>query len=509
MNVSSYLELYLDIFGWLMYDQIWDVMNSSGIVNIPIIGMLVKNIWQPLYKQPVAEASTTTLRAIELDTLKMFTVIVLAAQPYLTLDFNGLSYTMACSATASTTAAKPGSTGTTFDSSFTTATLGGNTAKVPIWWYGVLAISTGFDDAVVASIPCSADIRLMTYKMQNARVKDPLLRRQVQLFYNDCYSWAMSRYLDTATTTPSAYPVEDLYWLGSSEFTNNFYQNQRASENIPGFSFSPTRDLEYDTSIEIPAYGKPTCKEWWTGQNAGDPKYGLRQALVNQIDTPLLTNIKTTVASISGKTQSEVEDIAVKTLINREHSYFNGLHNLQNYNDRHLDALNSAAGTAGSIFESWSFYPKMYMVKMAAPILQACVLMVIYTLLPFVILFSSYDIGTMMFMSVVIFSVKFWTVLWAIAHWLDNHLIEALEPSWYQMEIANNLVPEMMINFVTGLLFVALPIFWSGLLGWAGFAVGSAVNNLVDNGFTQAKTTGESGTKKITGIAKKGISKIK
>jgi hypothetical protein len=507
MNVSSYLELYLSLFGWILFDQIWDIMTASGLAYLPFVGMLLKNIVQPMYKQDFKEASSASLRTIELDIFSMLTVVVLATQPLITMDFTSLSYTKACSVSAAAVA--PGSTGTTYDKTFTEAAIGGNTAQVPIWWYGVLALSAGFDDAVINSIPCSADIRLNTYKMQNARVKDPALRRQVQLFTNDCYSYAMSRYLESPTVNASPYPADDLYWLGSSQFTNDFYNNQRASESIPGFNYSATRDLEYDTAIETPTYGKPTCNEWWTGTHASDPKYGLRQALLKQIDATHFDNFNSIFASLTGKTKTDAEDIAIKTLINREKSYFNGLHNLQNYNDRGLDVVNSGAGTLGGVLESISFYPKMYMVKVAAPILQASVLMIIYTLLPFVILFSSYNMGVMVFMSVAIFSVKFWTVLWAIAHWLDNHLIVALKPDWVQLlETAqNNLVAEMVINFVTGGLFIALPLFWSGVLGWAGFKVGSELSSFTGQSFSQANDAGASGGKSMVNFAQSSVKK--
>ena len=62
---------------------------------------------------------------------------------------------------------------------------------------------------------------------------------------------------------------------------------------------------------------------------------------------------------------------------------------------------NSAAATAGAVLESVSFYPAMYMMKMAAPIIQAVVLMLIYMLMPFYFWFSSYDVGKVIFMSII------------------------------------------------------------------------------------------------------------
>lgn len=509
MSVSSYLELYLSVFGWRMFDSLWDILTSTGLAYLPFIGMLLRNSILPMYKQDFKEASTTSLRGIELDVALMLTVVVLATQPVLDLTLTNLSYTKACSGTA---AVSGGTTGTTYDTSFSTATLGGSQAQVPIWWYGVLAISNGVNDAAIASIPCSADIRLLTYKMHNSTLTDPRLRNQVQLFYNDCYQYAMGRFLDTQTAYPSTLPTEDLYWPGSTFLQNTFYDQKRASTGIPGFPYSATRDLEYDPAIEIPTYGKPTCNEWWNGTGASTPADGLRQAILNQYDPALLTDVETTVTGMTAKTQTEVDDIAVKTLINKEQAHFNGLENLPNYNDTGHFLINGISGSIGSVIESLSFYPKMYMVKVAAPIIQAMVLMIIYTLLPLILVISSYDIGVMTTLSIILFSVKFWTVLWAITHWLDNHLLVALQPgAWYQFHqlVNGNItsIPETMINFVTGLMFVGLPIVWSGMLSWAGVRVGNEISEFSKDNFGQANATGASGVSVARDTIVRGLKK--
>ena len=48
MSVSSYLELYLAIFGWYMFDQIWVILKETGLAYLPFIGMFLKNIEKKL-----------------------------------------------------------------------------------------------------------------------------------------------------------------------------------------------------------------------------------------------------------------------------------------------------------------------------------------------------------------------------------------------------------------------------------------------------------------------------
>lgn len=503
MGVSSYLEIYLTQFGWTVYDAFWDLLVDTGLAYLPFIGMILRNIAEPITSQEAKDASATSLRRVEADAVKMFAVLVIAVQPYMTVSYNNLSYNKACNPGGN--AAVGGNTGKTYDTTFTAAMLGGNNAKVPIWWYAVLAVTGGINDAAIVGIPCTANIRLMSFSIDNARVKDPQLRRQVQMFYKDCYRHAMAMYLDHNQQLPNNLSPDDLNWLGSQFFLNGTYQTTRASATVPGFTYDPNRDLEYDPRVYIPVDGKPTCQQWWTG-NGHANGIGLREALADQIDPGALTTFKQYVANKTGMAQNEVENIAIKTLISREETAFNGLQNLNRYNNAGLaNIANSAGATIGSFMEAMSFYPALYAMKVAAPIIQAVVLMLIYALMPLYFWFSSYQPDKIIFMSIIVFSVKFWTVLWAIANWLDNNLIEAIKPSWYNLQLTNNMLVEMIIDFVIGGMFVVMPLFWSGLLTWAGFTIGNQMTGAFDKTIKPAGSAGSKGGQTATNASTKGL----
>ena len=146
MSVSTYLELYLTLFGWHMYSVFWDIILDTGVAYMPFVGMFLRNIVEPIKSQDAKDASITSLKRIELDIFMMFTVIVLAVQPFMTINYGGLNYTKSCSKVGAVAAGK---TGTTYDTSFTKATLGGGTVQTPIWWYAVLSITGGFNDAAI------------------------------------------------------------------------------------------------------------------------------------------------------------------------------------------------------------------------------------------------------------------------------------------------------------------------------------------------------------------------
>ncbi len=124
------------------------------------------------------------------------------------------------------------------------------------------------------------------------------------------------------------------------------------------------------------------------------------------------------------------------------------------------------------------------------------ILMMVYLFLPFILVFSSYRIGTMIFISIVIFSIKFWTVLWAVSHWLDNNLLTSLNPeAWYQI-LGLPSTAEMVIDFTTATLYIVMPFFWTSTLAWAGYKAGAGISNSLEKASAPSSNAGEKGGNK-------------
>jgi hypothetical protein len=510
MFVSSALELYLALFSWHLYSVFWDIGVETGLAYLPFIGVLFRNFFEPQRSQEAKDASGTSLRRMELDLFVIFTVIVLATQPLIPISYSGMNFTRACtsSGAAASTTGSAGSTGTTYDTIFTSANLGGATQHIPIWWAAVNALSNGFNNAAILGIPCTADIRLMRYTVNNTPIKDARTRSQIQLFFNDCYFPALGEYLDRQDIHTTQMNSEDLNWVGSDYLLNTVYPKYRAKKPVYGFSYDRDRDLEWSES-NPPLDGKPTCAQWWTGQGHF-ANQGLRQQILSQMETTALTVLQTNVSAATSQTSADIDDIIIRTLINREEGTFKGLRNLEAYTDKNLQgAVTHTAGQFGAWLESVTFYPRMHMVKAASPIIQAVVLMLLVILLPFIIVFSSFKISTIIFMSIVFFAVRFWTVLWAIAHWLDNNLLAALSPGWFNFDKPGTLVADDIIGFVTAMLYIVMPLFWLGALSWVGFRVGGAISDVSKPLNQQAGNAGQTGGNTAKLAANKGINKLK
>ena len=53
------------------------------------------------------------------------------------------------------------------------------TVNIPVWWYAVLAMTSGFNHAVVEGLPAASDLRTFEQQAHLATIADPRLRQEV------------------------------------------------------------------------------------------------------------------------------------------------------------------------------------------------------------------------------------------------------------------------------------------------------------------------------------------
>ena len=112
---------------------------------------------------------------------------------------------------------------------------------------------------------------------------------------------------------------------------------------------------------------------------------------------------------------------------------------------------------------------------------QALILLSIYALLPMIVVLSRYSLSMMVVGAMAIFKVKFWNVLWYLAMWVDQNLIQSMYPdvNVFLQIFANpgeHDAKRMLLNMITTSLYLGLPLLWSGMMAWAGVKVGRSVD---------------------------------
>lgn len=491
MSVDSYLELYSTMFGWMFYGVMWDVLVATGIVYLPFLGILIDYWREPASESPHRISTGVSLRKIEQEMLVALIVVVIAGQPvsFTPLVSTELSYT------PPPTISNPNPPAIAFGSSestFGTEGFAGADAQVdvPMWWYAVMAFTSGFTHAVIEGLPRANEIRHAAQLVRLATIEDPRLRKEVANFFSSCYVPARSKFLRDRPSTPAVESILNRYghadtdWIGSHVYrdTPGYYDTFRAAKPVEDWSYDSSRDTEYDPT-RPPSYGRPYCRNWWAASSAG-----LRQKLVDAADSsaPGFASLFYRLAPALA-TEKRLDILARSALFHTPDTWTNndlgkGVNHaggVAGAIERHLRGL---AYTIGSIPVFSVFSVVVTGLIAVAPMFQAMVLMGIYALLPLIVVFSRYSSTILISGGLAIFSVKFWTVLWYLAQWVDQNLITAMYPDVdmlfeFVTNSSEHTTKRMVLNFVTSCLYIGLPILWSAMLAWAGIRVGNSLDS--------------------------------
>lgn len=507
LNVDSYLELFTTLFGWAFYGVLWDVLVGTGIVYLPFLGILIDNWRDPAEGGEFGTVSALSLRRMEIELYLALTVVVLAGQPssLTALDAGTLQYS------PPPTIREPNpvtaSVGNS-NSSYGNNGFAGSpdTVNLPMWWYAVLAASSGINHAVIEGLPNSADLRTFEQQARLATIADPVLRAEVSQFFSDCFVPARSRYQSQAPISPLIdqllleYGASDPDWLGSHLYreVNGFYDHYRATDPVSGWAFNPLRDSEYDVG-DPPQWGRPHCDAWW-----GDDDVGLRRRIIDEADATSggLSGLIVAIApNLAGEKQLDAVTKAV--LANAPATWSNN--DLVSNNTAFSGVVGSAQqwakgslATGGVVVASALFSVTMSAILQGLPMVQAILLLGIYALLPLLVVLSRYSLSVLMTGAMAIFTVKFWSVLWYLALWVDQNLILSMYPdvNIFLQIFANpgeHDSKRLLLNMITTSLYIGLPLLWSAMMAWAGIHVGRSLSTAVSPLNRTAEDAGRQG----------------
>lgn len=483
MAVDSTLELYTTLFGWLFYNSIWEVLAATGIVFLPFVGILIDAAVDSYMKEESESAGATSLRLMEVQVFVAFFVVLLTGVPAMPLTASELSFSpKAVIGTLAQPTETPADNQTTYGGTVSFVDYP-NQVDLPVFWYLVLSFSAGFNRAVMEDVPAAVDLRDYIYRLGDVKIDNPAIQNEVNDFFRDCFVEARSKYLrerpDTAQTAAllNQYGRTDPDWIGSRLYLNvDGYYNALRSDSIrEGFPYSQLRDVEWDVT-NSPTFGKPYCSEWWT-----DSSHGLAQKILDQTGGMDLTAAAAEPAWDAGQRRDAVIRAALLNSSPRwttrgyDFAYGNLVHFGSQGQEGIVASVQNAAeqGLAayGLARESLTFAAFLRIFLESAPMIQALILMGLYSLMPFFVLMSRYKLSIFIIGALILFIVKFWTTLWFFAWWVDQNLIRALYPDPGSITTLFNIdmtVKRIVLNFLTGMMYIGFPMLLSIYLSFAG-----------------------------------------
>ncbi|KMK85814.1 conjugal transfer protein TraG N-terminal domain-containing protein [Pectobacterium brasiliense] len=494
---TDYLEYYLTLVSWVVHNGIWAVLVSSGVFVLPFVAIIIDE-WLRSRTEGADEGNKGVLSSMRIENRVWVAIVVVmfAGIPFIDVDLNTIRYDQARSAQCQISVPQPEDTG--WSQSF--STLNNQSAKVPVWWAFMHALSRAITGASVAAIPCGTDLRQMRMEINATRIDDPVLAQEVADFTHDCYGPARAKLFMNRPDLDEA-QMHDVTWIGSTYFvsTGGFYDTYRAKTPREGWAYDSTRDAGL---AQVPSgAGYPSCRQWWS-----DGGNGLRARLLAQVDPSLLSRIANWAGFIS---RAEVDDSVIRALASPRQQKLNQGSVYTDYGgqiDKTLpNIVTRAAGDIGMTIGGIAAFPALDVVRQALPMVLALLKMALVICIPLVLLVGTYDLKTVVTLSIVQFALFFVDFWFQLARWLDSTILDALYGwGWGWNRPHNNVDPlmgmnntfgDMLLNFVMGTMFLVLPTFWIAALGWAGVKAGAIAQNL-GTGSKDAKDSTASGVNK-------------
>ncbi|EKN3597338.1 conjugal transfer protein TraG N-terminal domain-containing protein [Yersinia enterocolitica] len=500
MTADSYLEFFLVFLGWIINSALWTIFTSTGLFALPLVLKIV-GIWLKVRTEGDDEGNkgTLALPRIEQVVYVAFVVILFCAMPFKDVDLSTMKFDRTRSTTCGINVPRPDESGY---SGFLTD-FNGQVAKVPMWWYLVHNLSKGITHAAIASIPCGTQLRQLRFEVQHTQLIDPVIRQEVQEFATQCYSKAYFKLKSTNGQLTDA-TINSIGWIGSSYFLTNtgYYGYYTSISPRSQWSYNNKRDSGYP---DVGQGGYPTCKEWWS-----TPKSGLKARLLTAFDNR-------TVNMMKARDPSHWEENLLRWLVSPQNTlisaggetYMTGSQRGTGANiDTGLKQMISGLGTFSAQVTQ---LPAFDALRQALPMVHGILIMAMVICIPLVMLLGAYDPKVVVTLTLAMFAMIFVTFWWELAGWLDDRLIEIIYSggrgyyNWF-MSIGSE---GWIMNLVLGSMFLVLPAFWFGAIGWSGIQIGVMVSQSVSSGSKTSQQAGAVGGQIVTNVAKTVITKGK
>ncbi|RMR01987.1 putative membrane protein [Pseudomonas savastanoi pv. glycinea] len=495
---TDYLEYYLTLVGWIVNNGIWAVLVSSGVFAIPFLAIIVQE-WLKAKAEGADEGNKGVLSSLRIENRVWVAIVVVmfAGIPFINVDLNTIKYDQTRSTQCQVNMPEPAATG--WSQSF--STLNNQSAKLPVWWAFIHAVSRAITGASVAAIPCGTDVRQIRMDINATRIDDPVLAQEVADFTHDCYGPARAKLFMNRPQLDDT-QMHDVSWIGSSYFvdTSGFYDSYHAKTPRDGWAYESNRDAGL---AQVPSgAGYPTCRQWWS-----DSSNGLRARLLSQVDPSLLNRVAGWAGFLS---RQEVDDSVIRAIASPRQQKLNQGSVYTDYGgqiDKTLpNVVNRAASDVGLAVGSLAAFPAMDVVRQALPMVLSLLKMALVICIPLVLVVGTYDLKTLVTVSIVQFALFFVDFWFQLARWIDSTILDALygwgfgynrpHANFDPLAGLNNAFGDLLLMFVMGTMFLVLPTFWVAALGWVGVRAGVIAQNLAA-GSKDARDAATSGANKL------------
>ena len=195
MHVSSYLEAFLSVYGWMMYNTLYDLLGMTWLVFLPFMKLGITT-----FIDTVADSGNSYAQFKKglITFLLMVAALVLALVPLDKVTVKNATVNAVCK--MHTKIEDPHQT--LKDDYRFDIDEGG---KVPLLPSLVMRIAAGFNNAIYETLPCATDVNKFAAVMQISEITDPELQKRADSFHEQCAIPARNRLLEFQKKAPKTY----------------------------------------------------------------------------------------------------------------------------------------------------------------------------------------------------------------------------------------------------------------------------------------------------------------
>jgi hypothetical protein len=484
-SVGNFLDLLTSASAWHIYGKLWGILVHTGIAYIPLLILIASGIRTALNNPSRDAWGISALNIIEWRLYCAFAVILLAAVPSVGLNQNEVIYAeQDCVVTRSDAKRRAQMHHLGDQTQFDEVRLDGETVRVPLWWWVVNNLGQGLTAAATNSLPCTIDVRRLVVELEDVRVQDPDLNREVMRFQNECWSIAYRRSLQETQfhrkngrdAEPLSYET-DTAWAGSHRFLNTpgLYPDIYPEQAVPAFKYDALRDAAFAPETRKADGGWPDCAHWWS-----DSERGLRARLLSTVPEPLLARW-----SHRFKRDRHAQERLLYTMLSATRNVGSRVLTDDFSSNDLFTKVTDTGSKMLSVYGAATSAPNIAAVfnvlRDSAPIVHSVVMLVLIIALPFILMAGFYSPARTLRLSLVFLSILFWGFLFKLVFWMDTTLSDALfYQSWPGEGIMDSL--RWIFNGLMFALYFSVPILftrWASSLGGdLGEGASAALNSM-------------------------------
>lgn len=494
LTVSSNIEIYTTMLGWIVFDIMWKMLSETGLVFLPFLTMLYRNMYEPYVSQDVKPAAITSFKRMKWELITSLIIITLFLLPSKRLTIDKIAYV------TPPTLSNPSSNGLKFkkgDASEIGGTLQpkiSSGVNVPIGWIFVMSIGNGINNYVLGSLPHPTDLRIAAQHLNSAYIKDPNLNKKLHLFANKCHIPAASKFHKNIEHFTKLLQNEndidvdiedDVAWMGSKVLTA-----------LPGLykncSPSPNNNCEVGTGFSVRLDKNITyCDIFWA-----DIRHKIIESAKKDTDDgdeiSWWGKGKLAVASLFGsQAVAEQEDALVRQIIDSNGEHRTGLDSPEAaYKTTMFDSpiLEAGANIVKSFFTSRKLENASIesgfiatLGQTGLPMIRAALLMCIIWFIPLFFLVAGYHNVERLFQLILaIFTVQMLTLWGNLGYWVDQTLANLLYGDtngfWEYVKGHVTGPHRLMLDVITTMFYVVIPGIFGLVMVWAGSKASQSIS---------------------------------